>query len=385
MKTKILIIFFFVSFTLFAAHGKIDKSKEAQARILLNNQPIEFIENKGQFTTTEGKPADNVLFKASVNGCDIYITDKGLSYVFYKIEEKEDKETDPNSTKSTHVLLPSPHRRGAGGEVNDTNRKVFYYRMDMDLVGATILKENIIKEEESKQGHYNYFYPHCPEGIYDVKAYSKITIKNIYKGIDWIVYANSNNKEQPIKYDFVINPIADYKDIKIKYINADSINLIENATKLKIQSIAGTLVEGNIYSYLNNNKEEGIQSKYILSNDSIISFDIANYDKTQTLIIDPIVWATYYFGYTLNNNYVLEFNSITTDKLNNIYIIGTVSYSNFPTFQLSGAYWNTTGNMFILKFNSKSVRLWATYYGGNAKVTNIFLLPIHFLHFFELK
>ena len=375
MKKIAVILLVIITISTFAANKKVDKATEAKVKAMAVNQKLEFIENKGQFTTTEGKPADNVLFKASYGSCDIYITDKGLSYVFYKIEEKE---TDHNSAK-INKSGSSPLRRGGGevrgaggevnegeGEVNDTNRKVSYYRLDMDLVGASILKDNIIKEEESKQGHYNYFYPHCPEGIYNVKAYGKITIKNIYKGIDWVIYTNKNNKEQPLKYDFIVHPEANYNDIKIKYINADSLSLLDNNTKLKIKTIAGTIEEGNIYTY-QNNKEE-VKSKYIYNNDSTISFSINDYDKTQDLVIDPIVWATYYC--THYAQFSDGFSTITTDNMDNVYVTGLATSLYFPTQQLAGAYWLATGSgLFILKFNHNCIRMWATFYGGGNNIS----------------
>ena len=287
MKKLTLIIFIFISLNLFAANKKVDKATEAKVKAVANKHSLEFIENKGQFINSDGKVANNVLFKASYGNCDIYITDKGMSYVFIKFEEKENAHNSAKSGNSGY----SPLRRGGGEVKEDTNRKVFYYRLDMDLVGASILKENIIKESESKQGHYNYFYPHCPDGIYDVKGYGKITIKNIYKGIDWVIYTNKDNKEHPLKYDFIIHPEADYKDIKIKYLNAQSLSLLNNDTKLKIQTIAGNLEEGNIYTYQKEKQE--IYSTYIYNKDSTISFNIASYNTSENLIIDPIVWATY--------------------------------------------------------------------------------------------
>ena len=351
-NTIIIVILFLLTNTLFATRTKVDKAKEAQAKAWAKNQQLEFIENKGQFTNTDGKPADNVLFKASYGNCDIYITDNGLSYVFVKIEEKDDDKDEIKDKKP---------RFGIGND-DDENKIPSYYRLDMDLVGATIDKTNIIKEDESKQGHYNYFYPHCPEGIYDVKGYGKITIKNIYKGIDWVIYTNPNNKEHPLKYDFVVHPNADYKDIKIKYLNAQNISLIDNNTKLKIQTIAGNIEEGNIYTYQKDSNE--IKSKYVINKDSIISFEINIYDKTQSLIIDPLVWATYYGG--SGGDFI---SSICVDSHDNIYITGSSGTTDFPLQQLAGAYWQGNsvggGDIVILKFNNLGVRLWATYYGGN--------------------
>ena len=353
-KAIIIVILFLLTNTLFATRTKVDKAKEAQAKAWVKNQQLEFIENKGQFTNTEGKPADNVLFKASYGNCDIYITNKGLSYVFVKFEDKE-KDDDKDEIKDKKPKF--------GIEKDEDENKVpLYYRLDMDLVGATIDKANIIKEEESKQGHYNYFYPHCPDGIYNVKGYGKITIKNIYKGIDWIIYTNPNNKEHPLKYDFIVHPNADYKDIKIKYLNAQSTSLIEDDTKLKIQTIAGNIEEGNIYSYQKDSTE--IKSNYIINKDSTIAFEIKDYDKTQTLIIDPLVWATFYGGSGLDG-----FWAICVDSKGCIYISGYGTGYDYPIQQLSGAYWqgipNTGSPTYLYKFDNNGVRLWATYYGGN--------------------
>jgi gliding motility-associated-like protein len=350
MRHIFLILFSFFSITSFAGSNEIDKTK--QAKEWLRKKPLAFIENKGQFTDSEGKPSDNVLFKASYGNCDIYITTEGLSYVFVKYEEKQQKSRDTNDFQR----LP--------GEKTVNNKTVSFYRMDMNLQGSNINKTQIIKELPGKQGVTNYFYPHCPEGIYGVQEYGKITIKNIYKGIDWVIYTNADNKESPLKYDFVVQPQADYKDIKIKFVNAQSTSLADNGTKLKIQTIAGNIEEGNLYSYLENSTEkQAIKTKYIANADSTLQFELGTYDKTKTLVIDPMVWATYYGGSNENG-----FISICTDSQDNIYITGITLPTNLPTQLLPGAFFQSVGgggyDTFILKFTTKGIRLWATYYGG---------------------
>ncbi|MCX6230247.1 MAG: SBBP repeat-containing protein [Bacteroidetes bacterium] len=365
MKKIVLILLSLISFTLFAGNNKADKTKEAKVLEMIKNQPLEFIENKGQFTNTEGKPADNVFFKASYGNCDIYITDKGLSYVFVKIEEEKDENEELKDKESKF-----------GKSNKEENEKATYYRMDMNLEGAHISKENITKDDESKQGHHNYFYAHCPEGIYNVKGYRKITIKNIYNGIDWVIYTNTGSKDHALKYDFIVHPQADYTDIKIKFTNADSLSLFNNESNLKIHTIAGTLEEGKLLSYQTKNNDE-IQSKYIIGKDSVIRFEIAAYDTTKTLIIDPLVWATYYGDDQLDGFY-----SICVDSQDNIYISGYTFSSGFPTFHLAGAYWQQFNNgivdVIILKFNNQGVRQWSTCYGGtNYELSNNIYLDSH--------
>ncbi len=351
MKNIYLVLLIFLSIRLFAGNNLIDKT--AEAKTWLKNQPLAFIENKGQFTDSEGKPAKDVLFKATSGNMDIYITTKGLSYVFIKQEGKLKEKTG------------SGFKDAMSGKTANENIKTSCYRMDMNLEGATIGKEQILKELPGKQGYTNYFYPHCPEGIYGVQEYGKITIKNIYKGIDWVIYTNSDSKGQPMKYDFVVQPQADFKDIKMKFVNAQSTLLTDNGTKLKIQTIAGNIEEGGLYSYLKNSSaKQAIKTSYIFNKDSLLQFEIGAYDKTKPLVIDPLVWATYYGAISNDMLY-----STCTDRRDNIYVLGTTDSPDFPTLQMSGAFWQTSnkGNtdLIISKFDSEGVRQWATFYGGS--------------------
>jgi hypothetical protein len=77
------------------------------------------------------------------------------------------------------------------------------------------------------------------------------------------------------------------------------------------------------------------------------------------------LWATYYGGNGDDKGF-----GICTDNSGNLYVTGRTESNNFPLQTLTGAYnqtnWGGGDDVFILKFNSSSVRLWATYYGGNA-------------------
>ena len=85
---------------------------------------------------------------------------------------------------------------------------------------------------------------------------------------------------------------------------------------------------------------------------------IAKFDSSNNL-----VWSTCYGGSTGAESG----NAITTDNFGNIFVTGTTNSSDFPVFNQGGAYSQLFGgndDVFILKFNSAGVCLWATYYGG---------------------
>jgi hypothetical protein len=310
-----------------------------------NSGNLRFLENKGQMADVNGKTDHNLLLKVSGNGMDVYITTKGISYVFTEVKEHE---------KKNKLSLDS--------EFNVMNDSITmkYCRADMDLVGATISKENILKEGKSDDFE-NYYLSQCPKGALNVHSYQKITIKNIYPDIDWELFTNSNTG---IKYNFVVHPGADASQIKLKYKWTDQPELQKDGSII-INTPLGQITEGPPLSYTDENEPNKIETNYIIKNNEI-SFDLSYYNKTSTLIIDPVlVWATHYGGLA----YATGPRSINSDGTN-VYVTGQTYTTNFPVFNPGGgAYFQGTilgwYDAFILQFNTSGVRKWATYYGGD--------------------
>jgi len=300
---------------------------------LKNSNGLRFQENKGQMADIQGNTVNELLFKVTTPGTDLYVTTSGLSYVFTK------------------------------KEVNELS----YCRADMELVDATIKKENIIKTYESRD-RTDYYLSQCPNGIRDVHSYGKITIQNIYPGIDWVLYSlkvgklgSQKRNEEGLKYDFVVHPGADPSLIKLRYKWTDKPEL-QNDGSVKISSPVGEITEGIPVSY-DSDKKHTISTHYSLG-DNEIGFNVENYDQNITLIIDPdLKWATYYGG----NNYE-QSHSISSDGTN-VWVTGNITSVNFPTQNPAGNYFQGslagTQDAFILQFNTSGVRKWATYYGGS--------------------
>src|SRR5207249_2574255 len=125
-------------------------------------------------------------------------------------------------------------------------KKLHQYRIDADLEGADIRKENIELLETNGDYHKNYFYPHCPNGIYDVQEFKKIRIRNIYPGINWVLYLN----EKGIKYEFEVGPLSDPQLIKLVYHGARGIALKDGAVTVKCPM--GELTEQRPFSFQEN-------------------------------------------------------------------------------------------------------------------------------------
>ena len=354
-----------------------DPKLKEEARQWMQHQPVQFLENKGQMTDMDGKPVPFVLFKAEAPGMNMYITEKGLTYVFLKMEEEDEasRKACPELAEGLKVTAGShgePVEPSAICE-KEENIKIEWNRIDMALSGATIKKENIFKEGKSNY-FSQYFYAHCPDGITDVRSYEKITIKDIYPGIDWVFY-NSNDKG--FKYDFIVHPGADPKQIELIYSSLNPLKL-DKAGNINIKAEIGTLTENAPYSYIKETNEE-VATKFKIADQkhiipqkgdayyqTTVAFNLSRSlsGLTSTLIIDPqLVWATFYGGSDSDGP-----GEVAVDNNGNLLITGSTQSANFPV-QDTGTFFQNSKvggrDVFILKFNNAGVLIWATYYGGN--------------------
>lgn len=348
---KVLFFWLLTTHILFANHktNNVIEKSEALDWMCKSKYALSFTENKGQMADMQGKPVDQLLFKVSSKNLDIYIAEWGISYVFFKIEEeKKEKITD--------------------SEWEEERFEIEYSRTDMELVGASIKKENIIKEYASAD-YSNYYLAHCLDGVREVRSYKRISISNVYPGIDWILYSNNGS----LKYDFIVHPGADPKQIKMRYHWAKDIQKKEDGG-IMLSTSMGSITEGIPVSYQDENQLEVKTGYNILSPLNVteegtiteIGFDITAYDLNKILVIDPSLdWATYYGGTDADGP-----KSISVDGIH-VWVAGyTISTVGFPTQNPGGgAYFNGSNaggssDAFILKFDTAGVQKWATYYGG---------------------
>jgi len=355
-KTKyislLIIVAMQLSHSLFA--GEDLKLKAAQ--YFSQTHQLGFKENKGQMLDSDGKPASSVLYKVEVPNLNVWITTSGLTYQFLKFEDEEKTEGQAE-TRDEH--------------------KALWHRVDMILTDAQIKKENIITDGDISQGEENYYLEHSPNGIFNVKTVTKITIKDVYEGIDWVLYTNNGIAGSSLKQDFIVHPNANPNRIKLIYEGSGRLEVKNN--QIHFENEIGEIQEGKLFCYQGN---EEVKSNYTIKKNQELriknqeahqqqfSYEIGiqlnEYDKSKELIIDPqLVWATFYGGNAADGPM-----SIATDNNGSIFITGYTITTVFPllnaggTSHYQGVYAGGSSETFILKFSNNGQRLWATYYGG---------------------
>lgn len=319
--------------------------------------PFSFRENNGQITDQHGQQRMDIDFVLQAPDMVLMVGDAQLHYQFVKQES-----TGPDTIQRRRTTIIEKHKQLPKSGYRTPALKT--YRLDVVLLNAN--KEAEVIKENKREEQYRYYNPKDgSQGTKTVNAYKKITYKNIYPHIDWVLYLY----EQEFKYDFIVHPGGRVTDIKLHYSGADDISLAADGS-LKINTPLSSITESPPYVYEQESKKE-IFTKYTVQ-DSTVSFSAAAHQGT--LIIDPGVdWATYFGGASLDLT-----SGIATDNQGNVYIVGTtLSTNNIATTGAHQTNWaGPTGTYgydgFLAKFNSQGQLQWATYYGGNNNIPSFF-------------
>jgi hypothetical protein len=157
--------------------------------------PVCFVENVGQIVDQKGNERKDIDYKLFANGVTIFIGKGQLHYQFVRENKNE-------NARANDIL---PHFGACLNEDNNAET----YRVDVTLMNINFKAVSLT--DRPQPYCENYYLPQC----YGKKAHSfrKITYRNIYKGIDWVLYIKGNKLE----YDFVVHKNGNAKDIQIEY------------------------------------------------------------------------------------------------------------------------------------------------------------------------
>ena len=226
----------------------------------------------------------------------------------------------------------------------------------MRLVGAN--PEAVVKGLEELPGKSNYFIGNNPEKWRaNVPHYGRVQYREVYPGVDLVYYGNP----QQLEFDFVIAPGADPAVIRLGFEGADQLTLDERGN-LILHAAGGEIVQRPpvVYQQVGGTKQAR-SGGYVFEGKRQVGFQVAAYDSSKPLIIDPVLEYSSYLGGSDGDQGI----SIALDAAGNAYLTGDTVSGNFPT--TSGAF-QTAGSasVYVTKVNpAGSVLLYSTYLGGS--------------------
>jgi hypothetical protein len=188
----------------------------------------------------------------------------------------------------------------------------------------------------------------------DIPQFSRVEYHGIYPGIDIAYYGNN----QRLEYDFILQPHADPGRIRFAVDGADRIR-IDAAGDLVLTIGSAEIREHKplIYEETGNGRRV-VQGRYIALKDNQIGFELARYDESRALVIDPvIVFSTYFGGSGADSG-----AGIALDSGGNIYITGTTASASLPGIDIGSPAFNTAA--FVAKVSPAGTLISTTIIAG---------------------
>ncbi len=302
---------------------------------LWSQSRFSFIENKGQWD-------GDFLYKADIPSGAMFLEKGGITYHFVDWHEIYDMHGTP--------LIP------------DHDAVIKGHSVKVNFVNSSAPSSVISSQPQS---YYTNFYRGNDSRRWVRKLYpvAQVLCKNIWPGID-IQYYSAGGK---MKYDFIVHPGADYKNIQLNYQGADKISLKDGG--VVITTSLGEITEEKPFAYQNIDGDKvSIACVYKLSGNQV-SFAMTDLaDPSLPVIIDPTLIFATYSGSTADNFGM----TATFNDAGNLYGGGTAFGVGYPV--TAGAYqttaiagFNVAGitDVVITKYSPDGVsQVYSTYLGG---------------------
>lgn len=297
-----------------------------------------FIENHGQWPT-------EVLSRAEISGGHLFLTRSGLLIDLWDKQWLDLMHHQPDLVEDPDHLAAHAVRMRFASPVNPNLS---------------------LQSSQPYDTRYSFFLGQDESRwAANLRAFASQKVIDLFPGIDWHFYQD----HEDLKYDFILKPGVDTHVLKFEYQGADSV-YIEHGN-LWIKTSLGDIIEQHPEAYQQINGERvAVPVHFQISTDAKtgtrwISYDFPQgYDRSQTLVIDPLLIFSTFSGSGSDN----WGNSATYGDHAALFSGGTVFGNLFPT--TTGAYqvnWRGgTLDIGILKFDSTGADLLsATYLGGN--------------------
>jgi uncharacterized protein (TIGR03437 family) len=256
---------------------------------------------------------------------------------------------------------------GAVLSVEQKNRRTV---LRMKLEGAR--PHPRIEGTEPLAGKTNYFTGNDPaQWKRDISQYGAVRYQDAYPGVDLLFHATA----QTIEYDWIVSPGADPRQIRMSFQGASEIRIDSSGDLvLRIGDVEVREKRPRIFQGAQQDARE-ITGRFVRRGRAI-GFEIANYDHSRSLTIDPVLTYATNFGGAGNalNTLGDAAAAVVMDAQGNAIVVGSTASTNFPVQDGPYQYPGADLSAFVAKVNPSATTgsaslVWSTYLGGSKQTS----------------
>lgn len=188
--------------------------------------------------------------------------------------------------------------------------------------------------------------------ITGVPSHGRVRYESVYPGIDLVYYG----KQGKLEYDFVVAPGADPSRIGVVFSGPKPAITAGGELSIAVEDVQLSYHPPVAYQEIEG-RRVAVDARYVVAERGTVHFALGEYDRTQPLVIDPLL--------AYSSGAWSGASAITVDAAGNAYITGGAIGSSIApagTYQtrVLGAV-----DVYVAKLDptGKSI-LWATYIGG---------------------
>lgn len=240
-----------------------------------------FMENKGQWDR-QGK------FLARTRNMALWVTESGV------VIDKYREETSGGQTGTVgHVVKMSLSGVRPGARVEG--------------VGPAALKADFVRPGLDVRG---------------VRTFQEAWVRGVYAGIDLRTYFQGSKA----RYDFVVAPGADPKQIRMEFKGVDTVKVSPKG-ELVVPTTLGDLKQSDLVAFQTiDGKRRVIPASFVKAGENVVQFRLGAYDRSKPLVIDPLVYGSYYGG----DDGWDDVRSVVADEDGGVYFTGSTRSARFP-------------------------------------------------------
>lgn len=180
----------------------------------------------------------------------------------------------------------------------------------------------------------SYFRGNDPgQWVTGARHFASLTYRDLYDGIDLVFHGH----EGELRYDFIVAPDGDPGQIRLSFDGADDIALAKNGDL--VLGVAGSLVIHRapvVYQEIDGERIH-VDAGFRIDDENNVLFALADYDRSRTLVIDPVISYSTFLGGTGGDSG----RSVRVDPVDQTIIVtGTTESLDFP---IAGAVQITPG------------------------------------------
>jgi hypothetical protein len=231
---------------------------EARAQASYGQLPLSFEANQGQTDS-------QVKFLAHGPGYALFLTQSEAVLSLKKLQA------------SKAAGKPAPSEPAAGTVLR------------MRLAGANPAPR--IAGRDALPGKVNYLRGKDPARWHTgIPTYAKVAYAEVYPGVDLVYYGNPRQLE----YDFIVAPGADPRRITLDFAGVEKLDLAASGELVLHASGGEVRLPAPVVYQERQGVRQPVTGRYVLKGPQQVGFELAAYDTSQPLVIDPVlVYSTY--------------------------------------------------------------------------------------------